>query len=272
MKKTTKLFAAVLAVAMIVTAFASCGGNGGKTVASIDDLNGAKVGVQLGTTGDIYISDDDYKEAGTTVERYKSGFEAVTALKQGKIDAVVIDDQPAKAFVAKNDDLKILEEPFADEQYAICLAKDNTELRDKINTVLAELQADGTVDKIMGNYIADEATGETVPYQYTSPAGTSRTNGTLRMTTNAMFPPYESVDETTKKVVGVDADMAQAIADKLGMELAIEDIAFDSVIPNVTSGKADIGMAGLTVTADREKSVLFTNTYCTAKQVIIVKK
>lgn len=275
MKKTSKLFAAALALVMMVCAFASCGKSNEKTVASIDDLNGATVGVQLGTTGDTYMSSDDYKKAGTKVERFKSGFEAVTSLKQGKLDAVVIDNEPAKAFVAKNDDLKILDEPFADEEYAICFAKNNGELRDKINTALEELKTEGTMDKIIANYIAGD-NGETVPYQYNSPEGISRVNGTLNMATNATFPPYEYYDAENegdnKKVIGLDADMAQAIADKLGMELVIQDIAFDSIIPAVTSGKADIGMAGLTVNPEREESVLFSNTYCKAKQVIIVKK
>lgn len=271
MKKSTKLFAAVLSVAMVGAMFASCGKTESKIVASIDDLKGATVGVQLGTTGDIYMSEDEYVDAGTKVNQYKSGFDAVNSLKQGKVDAVVIDNEPAKAFIAKNDDLKILDEPFADEQYAICLAKDNTELRDKVNAALNELIADGTVEKIIKNYIADEKTGETTPYQYTSPEGTSRANGTLKMATNAQFPPYEVVDDNNK-IVGIDVDMAQAIADKLGMELEIQDMDFDSVVTAVSSGKCDIGMAGLTVTEERERSVLFTDSYVTAKQVIIVKK
>lgn len=277
MKKATKVFAAVLAAAIITSAFASCSKQEAKVVASIDDLYGATVAVQLGTTGDNYVSTDEFKEAKTNIQRFKSGFEAVNSLKQSKVDAIVIDNEPAKAFVAKNDDLKILDEPFADEEYAICLAKDKTELRDKVNGALAALKAEGIVDKIIRNYIADETTGETVPYQYTSPEGVSRTNGTLRMATNATFPPYEYIadntgSDKTKKVIGIDADMALAIADKLGMELAITDTAFDSIIPEVTTGKADIGMAGLTVTPDREQSVLFSDTYCKAKQVIIVKK
>lgn len=272
MKKATKLFAAVMAVVMIGAAFASCGkGKEGKIVASIDDLYGATVGVQLGTTGDQYVSDDEFINAGTVVEQFKTGFEAVSSLKQGKLDAVVIDNEPAKAFVAKNDDLKILDEPFADEEYAICLAKDNTGLRDQINTALAELTAEGIIEKIIRNYVADEATGETVPFQYTSPEGTDRSKGTLTMATNAAFPPYESLDDSGA-FVGIDIDMAQAIADKLGMELSIENMDFDSIVAAVSSGKADIGMAGLTVTEDREKSVAFTDSYCKAKQVIIVKK
>ena len=109
-------------------------------------LRAQKIGVQLGTTGDIYAS--DYEEKGSTVERFNKGADAVLALTQGKIDCVIIDSEPAKAFVAANDGLKILDEPFAEEEYAICVAKDNTELLGKINTALAELKADGTTESI----------------------------------------------------------------------------------------------------------------------------
>ena len=84
------------------------------------DLEGKTIGVQLGTTGDLYVS-DDVKDA--QVERFNKGADAVLALTQGKVDAVVIDNQPAKAFVAQNPGTKILEEDFANEEYAICLAK-----------------------------------------------------------------------------------------------------------------------------------------------------
>ena len=118
--------AAVLLATGMVFALTACGGNKKveNTVNSIDDLEGKSIGVQLGTTGDIYASDYEGDEAGTKIERYNKGTDAVQALKQGKIDCVIIDSQPAQAFVEKNDDLQILDEPFADEEYAICISKD----------------------------------------------------------------------------------------------------------------------------------------------------
>ena len=92
--------------------------------------------------------------------------------------------------------------------------------------------------------------------------------GVLTMATNAQFPPYEYYEGDT--IVGIDAEIAGAIADKLGLELVIEDMEFDSIIEAVKSGKADIGMAGMTVTAERQEVVNFTATYATGKQVIIV--
>ena len=118
---------------------------------------------------------------------------------------MIIDSQPAQKFVENNDDLKILDEPFEQEEYAICLKKGNDELLDKINGALKELKDDGTVDSIMSNYIGEDA-GKT-PYE--SPKDVDRSNGTLVMATNAEFEPYEYHEGDD--IVGIDADIAQAI-------------------------------------------------------------
>ena len=119
---------------------------------------GIKIGVQQDTTGDIYSSDEPAKWGfgEENVIRYKTGNEAVLALQSGKVTAVIIDNEPAKSFVKSNDGLKILEGTYTDEDYAICIAKENTELLEKINTALKELKEDGTIDKIVNKYIPAE--------------------------------------------------------------------------------------------------------------------
>ena len=121
----------------------------GSDIKSIEDLDGKQIGVQENTTGDIYVS-DDYGEEFTN--RYSKGTDAVLALTQGKIDCVIIDNEPAKSFVAANAGLAILETEYAIEQYAIAIAKDN-ELLAKVNKALEELIADGTLDAIIKKYI-----------------------------------------------------------------------------------------------------------------------
>lgn len=255
--------AAVLALSAVLT---SCGGGetaDTKTITGEADLAGARIGVQLGTTGDILAS--DYEAEGSTVERFTKGADAIQALKQGKVDCVVIDQQPAQAFVEANEGLKILDQTFEPEEYAICLAKDNTELRDKMNVALSELKADGTIDSIVSNYIGDDTKGQS---PYVSPEGIDRSNGTLVFATNATFEPYEYIEND--QVVGIDIDIAQAICDKLGMELQVDNIEFDAIITAVQSGKADAGIAGMTVTEDRLQNVNFTDSYATSTQVIVV--
>lgn len=258
-----KLISAVIAGMLSVSLLASCGSVAKNTVHSVDDLEGKTIGVQLGTTGDIYAT-SDVKDA--KVERFNKGADAVQSLKQGKIDAVLIDNEPAKVFVSKNEDLKILDDAFAVEEYAIAVKKDNSELTEEIKGALKTLKENGTLEKIINNWIGEDA-GKT-PYK--TPEGTAYPKGKLVMATNAEFPPYESVDGD--KVVGIDADMMQAVCDILGYELSIENMEFDSIISAIESGKADVGAAGLTVTEDRLKNVNFTDSYTTATQVVIVRK
>ena len=257
MKKIASL---LLAGVMSVSLLASCGVPENK-VNSIGDLDGKTIGVQLGTTGMIYA--EDVKDA--TVEKYNKGADAIEALKNGKIDCVIIDNEPAKVFVSKNDDLKILEEPFVSEDYAMAFNLNNTELQGKVNAALAELKKDGTIEGIMKHWIGDEKDEKS----YESPADVKRDNGTLKMATNAEFPPYELKKDS--KIVGIDPDIMQAVADKLGMTLEIEDIAFDSLIPELESQKADVVAAGMTVTEDRKKNVLFSDSYATGVQAIVVR-
>lgn len=121
-------------------------------IASPDDLTGKTIGVQLGTTGDIYASDIE----GATVEQYNKGFEAVQALTQNKIDAVVIDGEPAKVFVSQNEGLKILDDALTVEEYAICVKKGNTELVEGINKAIANLKETGKLQEIVDKYISAE--------------------------------------------------------------------------------------------------------------------
>lgn len=129
-------------------------------IKAADDLfaEGAnnKIGVQLATTGDIYCT-GDIEDAGLgSVERYNKGADAVMALNSGKIDCVVIDNEPAKVFVQNNPGLKILDTEYITEDYAIAVAKENTELLEKIDAALGELIADGTVATIVEKYIPTE--------------------------------------------------------------------------------------------------------------------
>ena len=122
-------------------------------IASPDDLAGKKIGTQRGTTGYLYCSDDFGEDA---VVAYDSGLTAVQALNNGQVDAVVIDNEPAKAYVESNPGLKILDTSYAEEDYAIGMNKDNTALLDAVNAALEELKADGTLQSIVDKYITAE--------------------------------------------------------------------------------------------------------------------
>ena len=122
-------------------------------IASVDDLAGKKIGTQRGTTGYLYCSDDFGDE---NVVAYDDGLTAVQMLNNGQVDCVVIDNAPAKEFVAANPGLKLLDTAYVEENYAIGVGKGNTELKDAINTALEELKADGTLQAIVDKYITAE--------------------------------------------------------------------------------------------------------------------
>lgn len=125
----------------------------GSDIASVENLEGKKIGVQQDTTGHIYASDDYGDEA---VVPFNKGTDAVAALVSGKVDCVIIDNEPAKAFVAANEGLVILDTEYVTEDYAIAISKENTELLENVNKALNELIEDGTVKKIVDKYIAAE--------------------------------------------------------------------------------------------------------------------
>ena len=125
----------------------------GSDIASPDDLAGKMIGTQRGTTGYIYCSDDFGDDA---VVAYDDGLTAVQALNNGQVDAVVIDNAPAKEFVAANPGLVLLDTSYAEEDYAIGMAKGNTALEDAVNAALEELKADGTLQSIVDKYITAE--------------------------------------------------------------------------------------------------------------------
>lgn len=119
-------------------------------ITSPADLAGKTIGVQLGTTGDNFSSEDIEN---ATIERYNKGFEAVQALGQNKIDAVIIDREPAKVFVSENEGLKILDEDYTVEDYAIAVAKNNQELLEQVNASLTKLKDSGKLQEIIDKYI-----------------------------------------------------------------------------------------------------------------------
>jgi len=159
--------------------------------------------------------------------------------------------------------LKILDMEYALEDYAIAVAKEDTDLLNEINTALAAITADGTAQKIVDKYISGK------DHDLTFQAD-AEGKPELIMATNAFFPPYEFYEND--KIVGIDAEMAAAIADQMGRKLTIVDTEFGSIIAGIQTGKYDMGMAGMTVTEERLESVNFSDSYATGVQVVIVKE
>ena len=155
----------------------------GSAIASPDDLKDVKVGVQTGTTGDLYVS--DLSEDGVEVMQFSKGIDAVIALTQGKVDAVVIDGEPAKVFVEGNEGLVLLDEAFTEEEYAIAVAPENEELLEQINTALAELEESGELQAVVDKYISSDSAEEETTEAATEAAEEETTEAAETETTEA---------------------------------------------------------------------------------------
>lgn len=231
-------------------------------VKSIDDLKGTTIGVQLGTTADVLASEYEKKGEGAKVERFTKTADAIQALKQGKIGCVIVDEAPGKAFLRKNQGMRILPQAFGESGFAICIAKGNEELLQQCNQAILKLKQSGLLDSISSRHMDRE-----MAVAYT-PKKTSHSKGKIRFATNATFEPFEYYKDG--KIVGIDVDVAHALGDVLDMDIEVVDMEFDAIITSVQTGKADAGIAGMTVTEERKKNINFSEPYAYERQVVIV--
>ena len=216
---------------------AACGSESSETrkqLKSKADLKGAVIGVQLGTTSDGLATELEKKGDGTKVERYNKGADAIQALLQGKIDCMVTDEAPAKAFKRVNPSLHILPDTFDASSFAICVAKDHAELQQSINRAIRILKENGVIDSIVNRHlergIAVAYKPKTSDVKKMGPEELQHLGlkKSLRFATNATFEPFEYYQDG--KIVGIDVDVANAIGDEMGVDVEILDMEFDAII------------------------------------------
>ena len=257
MKKFICIFSAFLIIFS-----AGCGKSDkepAQTIFNANDLTGKTIGTQIGTTG--YTLANDIENA--KVEKFKDASEAIKALDNKRVDAVIIDELTAQELINDYNNLKILPDPFNEEEYAVAYKKGNDELGQKLDEAITKLKRDGTIADISKHWIGSHPDNKSY-----KPKDVER-NGTLVMATNAEFPPYE--EEVNGKIIGFDIDFATAICDELGMELKVKNMDFSSIITSINLGEADIGVAGISITPERAENVDFTQSYAISSQVIIVR-
>lgn len=255
-----KVVLGMAAVAVVFGLF-GCKGKSKVVINTKEDLSGKTIGCQAGTTGEIYIQ-EELKTA--TCKSFKNVIDASLSLKNGAIDAIIIDELPAKEVCKNNSDLAILDFDLATDVYAIAVAKGNSELLSSINKTISAMKADGRYEALMNSFMP--ADGVIKIPEVEVKAG----NGKVVMGTNAAFPPFEYVEGST--VVGFDATMAQYIANDYGRNLEIQDMAFDGLIAALQSKSIDFIAAGMTATEERRQNVDFSEPYYESKQVVIVRK
>ena len=158
--------------------------------------------------------------------------------------------------------VKVIDIALSEEAYAFCVNQNDATLLTKVNEYLAKIKGDGTFDAICNNYF-----GDGTPNKVTS-AAEDATKDQLIVATSTGFEPFEMVE--ANKFFGIDLEIAAGLAEYLGKELVIKDMQFEAVVTSVQQGICDIGMAGLSVTPEREKVVTFSDTYYTANQTLVV--
>ena len=259
MKKITVICAAMAAV----LAFSGCS-KSKVEINSVADLNGKKIGVQAGTTGEAWVQDN---VQGVQLSSFKTGMDAALDLKNRAIDAVVLDELPAKAIVERNPDLMIIHDnEFAEnkEAYAIAVKKGNATLLSSINKTISDMKENGEYEALVNAFMPADG-------KITIPAVEAGSGSkVLKLGTNAAFPPFEYVEG--KNIVGFDITMGQKIAKNTDMKLEVVDMAFDSLSPALQSGTIDFIAAGMSVNEERKKNVDFSETYFESEQVIIVRR
>ncbi len=255
-----KILTLVCLILIAATLFA--GGKKEKVVInSAADLEGRKIGVQTGTTGELYAT-EEIKNA--KVVGFKTGMDAALDLKNGAIDLIVLDELPAKEIVKRNADLMIVDLDLAIEEYAIAIKKGNTELLNSINATIATMKSNGEYEKLVNAFMPVDG-NIVLPAEIVS-TGTE----IIKLGTNAAFPPFEYVEGAD--IVGFDITMGQKIAADYGKKLEVVNMEFDSLIAALSSGAIDFIAAGMSVTEERKKNVDFSDPYYASKQVVIVRK
>lgn len=159
--------------------------------------------------------------------------------------------------------VKVVDIELTSEEYAFGIDKNQPELLESVNKIVADMKSNGKLDEICNHFFGD---GE--PVGVTS-AAEDTSKDQLVVATNAEFEPFEF--KKGDQFYGIDMEIAKIIADELGVELVIKDMKFEAVVTAVQQGKCDIAMAGLTVSSDRAKQVNFTESYYAASQKVVVK-
>lgn len=258
-----KFIVSLMAVALVGTmVFALGGKDNGKSVSitSPDDLAKLNVGCQAGTTGENFMQ-ENYPN--TKLSSFRNGIEAALALKNNLLDAVILDELPARAIVANNPNLKIIDLKMEPEEYAIAVRKGDSDLLASINRTIATIQQNGEYDMLTKSFMPTDG-------EIKIPATINTIGQVIRMGTNAQFPPFEYYEGT--KPVGFDISMSEMIARDYGKRLEVVDMDFGGLIAALQSGAIDFIAAGMTATDERRKNVDFSDTYYRSSQMIIVRK
>jgi polar amino acid transport system substrate-binding protein len=234
-----------------------------KVITSLDDAKDARIGVMTGSTGEA-VAGARFPKA--QVKSFDDIMDAVAAMKSGQLDAVITLFPAALQVVKKNPDFRVLAQPLDSEDNAIAIKKGNNELLAAVNGIISGLKADGTLADMKRRWLKPDLS----PYEEKS-ITLPKTGRVLRIGVSATREPFSFVDKDGR-VTGHDGELARIIGARLGRPIEFSDMKFMALIPALQSGKVDLIVTGMIATAERKKSVDFSQPYFANSQVMIVKK
>lgn len=232
-------------------------------ITNLSLLEGGKTfAVPTGTVADQFVLQ---RFSNAKIKYFNSAYDCAVAVREGKADAAAYDKPILQNIAAKNDGLIVLDELLVDDKYGFAVQLQNLKLKTVIDQVLAELQSDGTYEDMMKRWFPEKGVPAPMPV-----IELSGKNGILKFGTAAVTEPMSFMDEN-KNIVGFDIEFATYIARKLGRQLEIVDMEFGAMLPALSAGKVDMIGAGLSITEERAKSVLFSNSYYPSGIAAIVR-
>jgi polar amino acid transport system substrate-binding protein len=252
----------IITLLALVLALGGCGKKEQK-ITGLSMLAGGKTfAVPTGTAADQFVLK---KFPGSRINYYNNILECSLAVGEGKADAAAYDKPILKNIAARNQGLVVLDELIADDHYGFAVRPDDTGLKKTIDQVLAEIRTNGIYDDMNRRWFPNKGSPAAMPV-----IENDGKNGELRFGTAAVTEPMSFFD-ANKQIVGFDIEFASRIAKKLGKKLVISDMEFGAMIPALISGKVDMIGAGLSITAEREKKVLFSESYYHGGLAVIVR-
>ena len=223
----------------------------GKTGLLLDDLNGQPIGVQTGTSFGPMMESIFPK---SKISYFNSNSDLVTALTSNKIVSFPVDEPVIRYIMGENDKITYIPEYLEPFEFGFVFRKneDGKKLRDEFNEFIRQVQSDGTLDEMQNIWFGSDESKKVLPALEELPGP----NGLLTMATEALYPPFEYVNEN--KIVGYEIDLAIRFCEKNGYKLEIKNMSFDSILPSIQSGKYNFGCSGFTITEERAESVYFS--------------
>lgn len=253
----------LLLMLLLISSLIISGCSSRDKITAADQLDGKQIAVPTGTVADKLVLS---KYPNAQFQYYNTMLDACMAVKSGKADAAAYDEPILKNIAAKNSGLVVLPEMITVDNYGFAVALDNEKLKTTIDNVLQELQANGTYEQMLSRWFPKTGNPASMP-----DIKLDGSNGVLKFGTSAVTEPFSFVDGS-QKVVGFDIELASYVARELGMKLEVVNMDFGAMIPALTTGKVDMIGACITITDERAKSVLFSESYYKGGIAALVKE